>query len=102
MTLHAGENFLAGSSESINYNVTLTLPNFEYSQVLPLNCRKFSIKPRSKINSLKLAYASGESGTNYTTVEPSGYWEDAIGVHQLTLYIQSEAAELVAEIVAWS
>jgi len=103
MTFHAGENQLAGSSEAINYSLALTIPNFEYSQLLPNNCRKFSIKPRSKINSIKLAYTSGESGINYITIDPSGYWEDIVGLSQnKTLYLQCEAAGNVAEIVAWS
>ena len=33
MTLHAGENFLAGASEHTIENLTLSIANFEYSEV---------------------------------------------------------------------
>jgi hypothetical protein len=102
MTLHAGENELAGASVPIIYNVTMTVANFEYSQTLPTNCRKFQIRPRSTSAIIKLAYNSGESGTTYEEVPPSGMWQDMIGIMSQTLYFQTSRAGTVAEIEAWN
>lgn len=103
MTIHAGENPIANSNTPVITNLSLATADFEYSHTFPLNTRKFSIKPRSVSATIKLAYSSGESGTNYITVPPGGYWEDLIGVtSNRTIYIQSSTAGTVAEIVSWS
>jgi len=84
------------------YNVTMTNAGTEYSQALPSNTKKFLIKCRGSYD-IKLAFTSGQSGTNYVTV-PSGmsYWEDFIQPSALTLYFQCASAGQVAEIIAWS
>ena len=102
MTEHAGENFLAAADTPVIYNVTMTVANFEYSQTLPRNCRKFQIRPRSAVAKIKLSYNSGESGTAYEEVPASGMWHDSIGVANQTLYFQCDVAGTVAEIEAWS
>lgn len=102
MTLHAGENQLAGASQQTIFNLTLTTADFEYSQALPTNTRKIGIKPRSSTASIKLSFVEGESGTKYTTIPPSGWWHDLIGMPNATVYLQSTTAGTVAEIEAWS
>lgn len=89
-------------STAVIYNVTMTSANTEYSQALPPNTRKFLIKCRTSF-AIKLAFKSGESGTNYLTV-PAGmtYWEDQINYATVTLYFQCATAGKVAEIVAWA
>jgi len=102
MTLHAGENPIANASDPVIYNVTLAVANFEYSQLLSRNCRKFQIKPRQQDREIKLAFNSGESSTVYVTVPPGGYWHDMVGMPSQTLYFQTETEGTVAEIEAWS
>ena len=102
MTRHPGDNQIANADTPIIYNVTMTTKDFEYSQALPTNCRKFQIRPRSLTATIKLAYVSGESGTNYETVRSGGLWHDLVGISGKTLYFQSATAGLVAEIEAWS
>jgi len=83
------------------YNVTMTLANTEYSQALPANTRKFLIKCRTSF-AIKLAFVSGQSGTNYITIPADqAYWEDHILVSNLTLYFQCATAGQVAEIIVW-
>lgn len=97
-----GDNQLAGARTPRIYNVTLTSANTEYPQTLPTNCRKFSIRPRTSSHVIKLAYASGESGSNYVTIDTVFYYEDLVGVNGLTVYLQSPTAGAIVEIVAWN
>jgi len=84
------------------YNVTMTLANTEYSQALPANCQKFTIKCRTNYD-VKLAFTAAASGVTYLTI-PRGmaYSEDLIRPATLTLYFQCPTAAQVAEIIAWS
>lgn len=102
MTEHAGENMLAGASTPLIANQDMSIPNYEYSYELPRNTRKFQIKPRQQNAEIKLAFVSGESGTNYVTVPPGGYWHDLVGMMNQTIYFQTETEGTIAEIEAWS
>jgi len=84
------------------YNVTMTSANVEYSQAMPGNCKKFTVKCRGEYD-IKLAFTLAESGTTYITI-PSGqnYWDDLIRDVVLTLYFQCATAAQVVEIVAWN
>lgn len=84
------------------YNVTMTLADTEYSQVLPSQTKKFCIKCRGEYD-IKLAFTAEASGTTYLTV-PSGqcYWDDLVRDAVLTLYFQCGTAAQVAEITAWN
>ena len=89
------------------YNVTLADANTEYSQALPSGVRKFSLQCRDTGVDVKLAFTSGESGTNFITIlGNSAYNEDFIYApadYILTLYMQTEStADPVVEIVAWT
>lgn len=83
------------------YNKTLTLANTEYSQALPAGCTKFTVQCRTAYD-VKLAFVSGESGTNYLTIKTDyWYWEDGILGTTRILYLQSAQAGVVVEIVVW-
>jgi len=96
------DNQLASATTPAIYNVTMTNADTEYSQALPTDCKKLLVKCRGGYD-IKLAFASGESGTNYITI-PSGsaLCETLIKAASLTLYFQCATAGQVAEIVAWS
>jgi len=101
-TQHAGENPIANATTPVIQNTTMAAANFEYSYTLPRNCRKFQIKPRNGDVEIKLSFTSGESGTNYITVPPGGYWHDMIGMPNQTIYFQTETEGTIAEIEGWS
>ena len=102
MTIHAGENMLAGADTPVIYNLTLTIANTEYSQTLPNNVRKLAVRLRNNAQSAKMAFASGTSGTAYITIDNLVPYDDMIGVATLVLYFQSPDAGAVMEITAWS
>lgn len=84
-------------------NVAMLLANTEYSYVLPANSKRFLILLRTpSVAKLKLAYASGDSGILYVTVNPGcHYGEGEILAPSLTLYFQATLPGQVAEVVSW-
>lgn len=85
------------------YNVSVPLANTEVSQSLPSNTKKFLLKVRNNGSELKLAFTSGQSGTNYLSINKGAtFVEDGIKVGSLTLYFQVNNANEVVEILAWS
>ena len=83
-------------------NVTMTLANTEYSHAVQANTKKLLLKERSGGSSVKLAYATGTSGTTYITI-PAGsskYFE-ASWLRGVTLYFQCPDAGNVLEIEEW-
>lgn len=85
------------------FNLTLTLAGTEYPQAIPLNARKFVLRERSGGSDLQLAFALGESGTNFVTI-PAGSSKALDGVYLsgLSLFLQSPDAGKIVEIEVWS
>lgn len=84
------------------YNVTMTLADNEYSQALPANVSKFTVKCRTNYP-VKLCFTVNESNVTYITIPPGqNYWEDNLYRAATTLYFQCPVAAQVLEIVAWS
>ncbi len=95
------------AARPVIYNVTLTTNNTEVSRTLPSGVRKFTIQCRDSSVDVKLAFVSGESGSNFITIlGNSAYNEDFIHApadFTLTLFMQSTStAAPIVEIVAWS
>jgi len=85
------------------YNVTCTLANTEYFQALPVRTSRVQVQSRNN-NDIKVAFVSGESGSNYFTVKGGMTYFDAEIMKSdgyMTLYFQSNVAGEIAEILAW-
>lgn len=87
-------------------NLTLTLADTEYSWIVPASVRKIRVNGRGSVAVVKMAWASGESGTNYTEIQGNtSYCQGGIllssGADTDTLYFQSETAGAVVEIEIW-
>jgi len=84
------------------HNVTLTLADTEYSQVILDEASKVLIRSRDN-HELKLAYTEGESGTNFITIPAGsgGKWLEGLQLKGKTLYIQSPSTGGVVEIEIW-
>lgn len=90
------------ASRPVIYNETMTSANTEYSKTLPVGTKRFEIKLRALNALLKLAFVSGESGTNYITI-PYGasYREEDVRIGSRIIYFQSPTAAMTAEIKVW-
>lgn len=83
------------------YNLTLTLANTEYSQILTRGITYFEVRCRS-IADMKMAFVSTESGTTYITIFGGSSWYTKQKLPDgttVTIYLQSPSAGVVAEII---
>lgn len=85
------------------YNVTLTSANTEYSRSVPEKARKVFIRERSGLVAVKLAYASGQSGSTYLTI-PAGTQKplENCFLSGVVLYMQSGVPGTVVEVEVWT
>ncbi|MDH3324127.1 MAG: hypothetical protein OEL89_00650 [Candidatus Peregrinibacteria bacterium] len=82
-------------------NLTLSLADTEYNHSLQNGCKKLLIKTRDK-SSIKLTLTSGESGTNFLTINAGAvYYKENISLNLSTVYIQSPKAGAIVEIEEW-
>lgn len=82
------------------YNVTVSLANTEQSITLSNNTKSFLIKVRGN-SSLKLAFNSGESSTNYITISPgANYYAEGLNFSG-DLFFQTTKPSQVIEILEW-
>lgn len=81
-------------------NQTLATANTEYSKVLPANCKKFMIKPRTDCV-LRIAYASGETNVSYITLKFGAVYVDDNFYTNQTIYVQSNVGATVLEIISY-
>ena len=83
-------------------NITMTDANTEYSYSFPGRTKVFRMKLRAQNAQFKYAFTSGESGTNYVTVNQGGsYGESGIDLGGSTIYFQSPTASQTMEIVCY-
>jgi hypothetical protein len=56
-------------TEEVILNQTIPLSNTEYTIALPTNTRRYWIRVRGNKAKLRLAFTSGETATNYFTID---------------------------------
>lgn len=87
------------------YNVTMTVADTEYSQVLPANTKRFSIRTRDG-TAFRMAFVTGKVAAPtepyFSILANIPYIEEQIEVSALTLYFGCGGAGKICEIVAWS
>lgn len=98
----ADNSDLVSSSPAIS-NTTLGLAGVESSIALPAGTKKFKLRARGQAK-LQLAYIATESGTTFWTVMPGAcYFEEFLDdSSSYTVYVQSNKASTVVELVSWS
>jgi len=83
-------------------NIIITNANTEQSLTLETNLKQILIKVREEAE-LKFTLASGESGTNYLTLEPyNTYCREDLDLAAGVLYFQSPTSGVTLEIEQWS
>jgi len=88
------------------YNLTLTLADTEYSQVLPNGTKAFALRCRTS-DVVRYAFTTGKvaaSVSPYQTLKASAeYWKDNVSLAAgITVYLASSTAGVIVEIEAWS
>lgn len=84
-------------------NTTLGLAGAETGIALPAGTKRFSLRARG-IAKLQLAYTSGQSGSVYREILPGNIYEEGFidTTVSLTVYVQSNKASTIVELVSWS
>jgi len=87
------------------YNVTMTLADTEYSQLLPDNTKKFLIKTTDG-TAFRIAFVTGKvavpTAPYWTVPTSNAYSEDGVKLTAATIYFACSGAGKIAEIVSWS
>jgi hypothetical protein len=97
-------NVIGLSSASTPSIVNIPVPNAntEVSYTLTDDTVRFKFRVRDSGAKAKVSYTSGQSGTNYWTVNRgSVYEEDGLDITGKTLYFQLSKANQVVEIMYW-
>jgi hypothetical protein len=94
---------LTVSTPTVTNSTTPVTANTETSIALPAGTKKFKLRARGNAK-LQLAYTATESGTTYWTVMPGAcYFEELLDSGtSYTIYIQSNKASTVVELVSWA
>lgn len=101
-TVEVDGGSLGIASQGRVYNVAMTNADTEYSFAIPDGSKGYELKSRNG-GLLKLAFASGQSGSVYVEV-PSGtsYDKGQLNTLGLALYFQSPQAAEVAQIIVYT
>lgn len=84
------------------YNISMPLAATEYSQSISPGTKKILIRMRNKARA-KVAFVSGDTATLYFTIEPGAvYFDENLDLVGVTIYLQSNVASQVAEILEWT
>lgn len=90
----------------VNQTETLLVAGNEYTISFPSDLKAYRIRIRNGGvgTKLQIASASGESSTNYETLIPGvQYWEENLAsLAGFELYVQSNKAGTVLEVVSWT
>ena len=86
-------------------NVTLTIANTEYSQLLPAGTQKFTVQARTAFD-VRYAWVTGKvagPAAPYNTLKSgTDLKEDSLFLEDKTLYLASTNAGTVVEILVWT
>jgi hypothetical protein len=84
------------------FNLPAPLANTEYSYPLPANTKQLHIKSQTSNTKLRIAFAAGDTLTNYSTVFfGNSYDRYDLDLTGKTVYIQSSTPNVTIEIEAW-
>ena len=87
------------------YNLTLAVVDTEYSQALPANTRRFSLQCLTDYD-MRFAFVAGKVAVPtapYALVRAGmNYYEEGLNIESVTLYVGTDQAGTVAEIICWT
>lgn len=93
---------LVQAKEPAIHNLSMPLAGTEYSQVISANAKQIMVRMRVK-GRAQIAFASGNSGTLFFTLEPGCvYSQENLDLEGVTIYLQSNVPNQVAEILEWT
>lgn len=96
-------NVTISASDTVTtiFNLVALLPNTEYSQTLPANCKGFTIKPLLKCI-MKLGYSFNSTNISPKVIPPCCEYSDNFFRSGSTIYFQTNIGSVIVEIVTYS
>lgn len=92
---------VGGSTDTtVTINNISTTSGIEASQALPVNCKGFLIRARSK-SKTQVAFTSGQTNTAFFTIWPGSTYEDKNFFQTQTIYFQTSKDDIL-ELIAFS
>ncbi len=82
-------------------NNEVTVADTEKSFSLPANCKGFILRSRNK-KIIRLAFVSGETATNYFTLEKNAVYTDDNFYLARTIYFRTVGAADIVEIITFT
>jgi len=78
-------------------------PGTEESHVFVANLKQVMIKARQSNHELQFSFTTGETDTKFVTIEAgTNYFEQNLNLSSTTLFIESNKASTIVEILEWS
>jgi len=84
------------------YNLSMATANTEYSQSLTSGTKKILVRMRT-LGRARFAFVVGGTTGSWITIEAGAvYSQDTLDLNGATIYLQSNVAGQVAEILEWT
>jgi hypothetical protein len=85
-------------------NISVSLANTEYSYILPVGTKQFTVKDRAGDAKTRIAYIPGATTSTFKTVDMGCTYEikEIASTTGLTVYFQSSKASRTIEIESWA
>lgn len=94
---------LASTAPRITNLVLSVTPGTPASHAFVSNLKQVMVRPRQTNAKLQFAFVTGESGTKFVTIRRgTGWFENQLNLSSTTLFIQSDKASTIVEILEWS
>ncbi len=91
------------TSPTITNLVLSVTPATPASHAFVVNLKQVMVKARQSNHELQFSFTTGESGTKFVTIEAgTNYFEQNLNLSSTTLFIQSNKASTIVEILEWS
>jgi len=74
----------------------------EFSQAIPDGTKRFSLRLRG-LGTLKFCFSNGDSNVTFITIPPGANYEaQGLNLSSITMYMQTNLASQVVELIAWT
>lgn len=82
-------------------NISAILANTEYSFAFPFNTKKFLIKVRDGYAKMRIAFAPGDTSTDYIGISMGSFFNEEVNVSNKTIYFQTNKTNQIIELLYW-
>lgn len=82
-------------------NISMPLQSTEYSFTFPANTVRFMMKIRDGNAKSQFSYISGQSGTNFITLNYGAWYSEETDMSNKTIYFRANKSSQIMELIYW-